>query len=568
MGNLPADVTGLVGRRCEVAGVKQLLSSSRLVTVTGVGGVGKTRVALRAAAELRRAFAAVRLVELASVRDPCQVAGRVAAAVGLDEPPSPEALSRFLADRPILIVLDNCEHLLPACAVFADALLRTTPDLRILATSRQSLGVYGERTLTVLPLSVPDPEHPPRSVEALHRFESVNLLAQRAAAVAPEFVINDHNLGPVTSLCHRLEGIPLAVELAAGWLRVIPAGGLAVRLDDRFRWLISRSPAAPARQQTMRATIDWSLQLLSTRERILLARASVFASRFDLEAAEAVCPGEPIGREEILDLLDGLVDKSLLLREEDTDLACYRMLDTIRQFCHGRHPIDHTLAARHRDWCLRLAEQAASGPEEHQWRIRLRNNRANLRDAMTFCLTETGEAAAGLRMVLALHRVHCLANLEPAATLLGAAESIARGAGMPLCGEFITYRDQCGAWLRQRLGDDRFNRLYESGTRLTMDKAIGNYVDLPASAQAPPEKAPAEDAPSDKASSTLTDRENQIADLITRGLSNRQIAADLVIAQRTVEGHVEHILTKLGFNSRSQIAAWVASRAPKAALIA
>jgi predicted ATPase/DNA-binding CsgD family transcriptional regulator len=559
-GNLPAEVTSLVGRRREVAEVKRLLCSSRLVTLTGVGGVGKTRVALRVAAELHRAFSAVRLVDLSRVRDPALVPQMVAAAVGFDGQASVEGLSLFLADRRVLLVLDNCEHLLDACAVLADALLPAAPELRILATSRQSLGVYGEHVLTVLPLSVPDPDRPPPSVEALYRFESASLFAQRAAAVVPEFVIDDRNLVSVVRICHRLEGIPLAIELAAGWLRAIPVGGLAVRLDDRFRWLTGGSRAAAPRQQTMRATVDWSLRLLSARQQTLLERVSVFAGRFDLEAAEAVCAGGPIGREEILDLLYRLVDKSLLLREEDSGLVYYRMLDTIRQFCRRQH-VDHAgLARRHRDWYLGLAERAASewtGSDGCRWRVRLRNERFNLRDALRFCLTDPGEAAAGLRVAVALHRVRWLADNDPehAATLLGAVESIARGAGIPLSGGYV---ERCGARLRQRLGDEEFDRSYARGTRLSTEEAIMCF-DPPAGEDAPPEREPSDEAPS-----TLTRRENQIAELITEGMSNRQIATALVIAQRTVEGHVEHILTKLGFNSRSQIAAWVARGTPNA----
>jgi len=271
-GNLPAELTSFVGRRREVAEVRRLLSMSRLVTLTGVGGVGKTRLALRAASEFRRAFDGIWLVDLAGLTDPSLVAQTVAATVGLRDQSARaplSVLSDFLAPKRALLVLDNCEHLLDACAVLADALLRAAPELRILATSRQSLRIDGEFTLAVTPLSTPERDRPPRSLKALEQYEAVNLFADRAAAIRPGFVLNDNNGMAVVRLCQQLDGIPLAIELAAVRLRALSVTEIEERLADRYRLLTGGSRVAVPRQQTLRALVDWSYGLLSAPEREL-----------------------------------------------------------------------------------------------------------------------------------------------------------------------------------------------------------------------------------------------------------------------------------------------------------
>ncbi|MEU4222799.1 LuxR C-terminal-related transcriptional regulator [Nonomuraea sp. NPDC026600] len=417
VGNLPAEVTSFVGRRHEMAAVKQLMSTSRLVTLTGVGGVGKTRLALRVAVERHRAFDAVWLVDLTELNDPSLISQTVAAVVGLRDQPacSPtDALGEFFGSQRALLVLDNCEHLIDSCAVLTDALLRAAPTLQILATSRQSLRISGESIVMILPLCVPDPDSP--MTEGYEPCEAVDLFAQRAAAVLPGFVIDEHSHDTVIRLCRRLDGLPLAIELAAVRLRAFSLGDIVRQLDDRFRWLTGGSRASLPRQRTLHALVDWSYQLLTPGERTLWERISLFPGHFDLDAVESVCAYGDIEPRDVVDLLDDLVDKSLLLREERDGRVRYRMLETLRQFCHdklGGPDERRTLSRRHRDWYGRLAERAAAdwfGPEQAAWFARLKLEHSNIRAALDFCLREPGEAESGLRMAIALQRPFWLAN--------------------------------------------------------------------------------------------------------------------------------------------------------------
>ncbi|NJP27939.1 LuxR family transcriptional regulator [Microbispora sp. SCL1-1] len=418
VGNLPADLTSFVGRRHELAEIRRLLSVSRLVTLTGVGGVGKTRLALRAAAEQRRAFDSVWLVDLSTVTDPALVAETVAATMGVRDETADcplDALERVLSSQRTLLVLDNCEHLRDACAVLADRLLRAAPELRILATSRQSLGITGEHRMKVSPLPVPEPDRP-LNRRSLELYDGISLLTERAAAVLPGFAVTEDNQAAVAELCRQLDGIPLAIELAAVRLRALSVNALVERLRDRYRLLTGGSSAAVPRQQTLHALVDWSFQLLPAAERTLWTRLSIFPSHFDLDAVEAVCAGDGIERDDVLDLLDALLDKSLLLREEHEGTVRYRMLDTLREFGRMRlgGPAERrALQRRHRDHYFLLARQAAAewfGPDQSSWLRRLNLEHANLRTAMDFCLQEPGEAETGLRMALCLNDPCWLAN--------------------------------------------------------------------------------------------------------------------------------------------------------------
>ncbi|GII53761.1 LuxR family transcriptional regulator [Planotetraspora thailandica] len=418
VGNLPADVTSFVGRRQELAEIRRLLSVSRLVTLTGVGGVGKTRLALRAASDQHRAFDAVWLVDLSVLDDPSLVAPAIAETVGLRDQTTESpmrALSAFLAARRTLLVLDNCEHVLDATAELADCLLRAAPELRILATSRRSLGITGERTMPVAPLPVPGPNGR-RTLKSLERYDAVTLFADRAAAVLPGFTLDEDNGEAVAALCRRLDGIPLAIELAAVRLRTLSVGGLVERLSDRYRWLTGGSRTAPPRQRTLQALIDWSFQLLPACERALWTRMAIFPGHFDLDAVEAVCSGGDVGRDDVLDLVDALVDASMVLREEHDGAVRYRVLETLREFALARlGGVDSEecgmLARRHRDWYGTLVRQAAGdwfGPRQVAWFFRLRLEEANLMAALESCLREPGEAETGLRLAFDLYRTHWL----------------------------------------------------------------------------------------------------------------------------------------------------------------
>ncbi|MGY5124225.1 ATP-binding protein [Streptomyces nigrescens] len=339
-GNLPTEVTSFVGRRWEVSEARRLLARTRLLTLTGAGGLGKTRLALRVAAEVRRSFPeGAWVVDLAPLTDGALLAQTVLTALGIDHDlarPMLPVLSDHLADKRLLLVLDNCEHLLDSCAELTRSLLAAAPHLQVLATSRQALGVDGEHLLTVRPLSAPDPNRPPAA--ALTQYEAVRLFIDRAAAVVPGFTVGDDQGAAVAGICHRLDGIPLAIELAAARLRVLSPQQILERLHDRFALLSRGSSAEPARQQTLRAAIDGSFELCTPSERRLWAYLSVFRGGFDLEAAEEVCTDDGLSQGEILDVVTGLVDKSILIREDHRDHVRLRMLETIRHY--GRSLLD------------------------------------------------------------------------------------------------------------------------------------------------------------------------------------------------------------------------------------
>ncbi|MEU9348107.1 LuxR C-terminal-related transcriptional regulator [Streptomyces sp. NPDC048278] len=401
-GNLPAAFTTFVGRRRDIVEIRRLLGSARLLTLTGMGGVGKTRLALAVAATCGKAFAdGCWLVDLAPVREPSAVAGAAATALGVPDlgaRPVLDDLARHLAGRRALIVLDNCEYLVDACAELADRLLSASAELRILATSRKTLGLTGEHVVTVPPLSVPD--------------EAVELLRDRATAVRPDFRITDANWAGVRRLCADLEGLPLAIELAASRLRTLTVDQAVDRLEeDRFKLLTGGSQAARPQQRTLRALIDWSYDLCRPAERLLWNRLSVFASGFGLDAAEGVCSGEGIDRDEVLDLLDRLVAQSVVLATEHEGQPRYRLLETIRRY--GRQRLaasgeEQRLLLRHRDFFLALAERLADGwygPGQEAALARLRAEQGNMRAALD-C---GGDPQATLALVAAL-RFHWCAD--------------------------------------------------------------------------------------------------------------------------------------------------------------
>ncbi|NUW41873.1 ATP-binding protein [Nonomuraea rhodomycinica] len=827
-GNLPAELTSFVGRRQELAEARRLLSTGRLLTLTGVGGVGKTRLALRLAAEVARGQPhGVWLADLAPLAAGELLTGTVAQAVGCHRHDL-EGLREHLRGRRMLLVLDNCEHLVPACAALVTELLAAGRGLRIVATSRQPLHVPGERLLEVPPLAVPaepgagpdglpgagpaaaaglvpaqpgavarsgpdrtagpDPGMPLQVVS-----EAVSLFADRVAAVLPGFTIDAANSVAVTRLCRRLDGIPLAIELAAVRMRALSVEQILDRIDDRFRLLTQGARVAMPRQRTLRALVDWSYDLCSPEERALWRGLSVFSGGWDPEAAVEVCRSAELHGDVVPDVLNALVDKSVVLRRENGWGVRYEMLETLRQYGEERLAEAGGRAAlrvRHRDWCRELAARAEAewfGANQMRWLGRLRNEQANVRAALEFCLSEPGQAWAALEIGAAMwsHRlswtspseghhwleralaadtassphgapatgaapgpqgepatgtapgtgrapavspargsarakalwvdawlvllrgdaaaarplleecralserlgdeaqlagaVHisgfaallagdfprafalleealarrralgcrghawvtlfqlamaavfmddprapdlceevletargeraewsvsyglwivaldrwrrgdaeaavammrdairvkvrchdhlglaqCLEGLAwilagqgrraRAAELLGAAHMVWRSIGTSLSGlgHLARFHDRCEEGLRRDLGDDRFAAGFLRGSELTLDAAAAYALEeSPA-----PDAGDAEQEPG--VAALLTRRERQIAELVARGLSNRQIAEELVIAQRTAENHVENILRKLGFTSRAQvIRAW------------
>jgi predicted ATPase/DNA-binding CsgD family transcriptional regulator len=389
--NLPLQRTSFVGREREVDEVKRLLVSTQLLTLTGAGGCGKTRLAVQVAREVAGDYAdGSWFVELAPLIDPAHVVHAVAAALGLREA-SDRALTRsvieFVRGKTLLLILDNCEHVVEAAAYLADALLRASAQLRILATSREPLGCVGETTWRVPSLS---------------QTESVRLFTARARAARPELNLLDVDAPVLAEICRRLDGIPLALELAAARVRAFSVDQIAARLDDRFRLLSGGPRTAMPRQQTLQAAVDWSYALLSEPERAVLRRLSVFAGGWSFEAAETVVAGHGVNTYAVLELLAQLVDKSLVVATEQYGSVRYRLLETIRQFAHSRLQEAHEATdsrERHLAYYLELAELAEPkmrGADALEWVDRLDAEHDNLRAALAWSLEHDGDAALRL----------------------------------------------------------------------------------------------------------------------------------------------------------------------------
>jgi non-specific serine/threonine protein kinase len=754
-GNLPADLTSFVGRRPERVEIRQLLAGTRLVTLTGFGGVGKTRLALRVGADVRRAFHhGVWFAELAELTNPALLSDTIAKVFGLHTQTAGsalESLTEHLATRNVLIVLDNCEHLIDACAELTDLLLRACPGVHVLATSREPLGIVGETVLPVAPLPFPPTQATGSGV--VTEYEAITLFKDRASAVTPDFRIDDDNRDDVTGICRRLEGIPLALELAAVRLRGLSTAQLLEQLDDRLQLLNAGSRVAPSRQRTLRGCIEWSYDLCTAPEQRLWASAAVFSGGFELDAAHAVCGGAGHRPAELLDTVLSLVDKSILISENIGGRMRYRMLEVIRQY--GEELLrsldaEQAIRLRHSEFFAGLSEQAAQdwlSPRQGAWMDRLRREHANFQQALTFSLARPAATAAGLRIAAVLHEhwialgavaegrhwcerllmgepvapelhagvvstaawmaimqgdLACADNLITTGSTMAGLDDVTRtwfdnlagllamydgsdldrsiavneralatvrGANdvrhevttlillqlahcyaghhtealrhhemcLRLCAEFgdswyssyslwnagivhwfdgdsqsaltalqrslrlkrdvrddfgVTIALEAMAWatpeprraatllgiaatrwgamgmqvskvpatarwhsaceerLRTQLGDDGLSRALAESAKL--DSTALDYA-LDDGAK-PPHTTPRQTAP------PLTRREHEVATLVSRGLSNREIAGNLVIAQRTAETHVEHILTKLGFTSRVQIAAWIAEQ--------
>jgi predicted ATPase len=423
--NLPHALTSFVGRTREIAEVAGRLvegpNRTRLLTIVGSGGCGKTRLALEVATRGRGSFAdGAWFVDLAPLADPTLVPHAVASALGVPEQPGRpivETLARHLRSRALLLVLDNCEHLLDACSSLVDSLLRACPDLRVLATSREPLDLLGEVAWRLPSLSLPEPDSQP-SVESLLEFDAIRLFVERARASQPGFDLDNANAALVARVCRRLDGIPLAIELAAARLRALSLEQISARLDDRFHLLTVGNRAALPRQQTLRAAVDWSYQLLAPAERVLFERLSVLAGSFDLEAAEAICAGGAIRNEDVLDHLATLVDKSLVnvevaMNRRPDALGLepggtrYRLLETLRQYgwerLAERGEVDDA-QRRHADYFTALAAQAESelrGPRQLAWFDRLEMEHDNARAALLWS-HRAGDAETEVRLAAAM----------------------------------------------------------------------------------------------------------------------------------------------------------------------
>ena len=407
--NLPQQGTSFIGRERELDEIKGWLGNARLVTLLGMGGLGKTRLSLQVAAELMAEYPdGVWFLDLAPIRDPVLVASEAAQVLGVREEPERaliDSLCAYVKARRVLLVLDNCEHLIEATSQLAHALLRAGPQVRMIASSREMLHVPGEQAYPILPLPVPRSGD---SLEALARLTAVRLFVERAQVHKPSFALNEREAPALAELVARLEGIPLAIELAAARVRSMTVGDINARLKDRYKLLTGGSRVLQQRQQTLRALVDWSYELLNQQEQSVLGRLAVFAGGFDLAAAEQVCGAEPLDGDDVLDLLGSLVEKSLVMLDESNAAARYRMLETIRDYASekleqcGDRP---AIAERHCLHYFAFAKQARDGlmgPEQADWVMRAETEIDNLRSAISLALSGGVDAFLAVKFSVAL----------------------------------------------------------------------------------------------------------------------------------------------------------------------
>ena len=407
--NLPQQLTSFLGRERELQELAKLLPVSRLLTLLGMGGLGKTRLSLQIAAEALDGFPdGVWFIDLAPIKDPSLVPSAVAQELGVQEEPGralTQTLSAHLKTRKLLLILDNCEHLVHSCATLANAVLQAAPEVRIIATSREALRIRGEQTYAVLPLPVPD--RGARAVD-LAKSDSVQLFMDRARLHKPGFELTDKDAPVVAELCGRLEGIPLALELAAARMRALSLAEINARLRDRFKLLTGGGRLLMERQQTLRALVTWSYDLLQPNEQVLLDRLGVFAGGFDHDACAAVCGSDPLEGDDVLDLLMSLADKSLVMAEDLDDGTRYRTLETIRDYAReklgARGELEET-AARHCNHFLTLAKaanQGLKGADQGGWIQRLEAELDNLRAALALALDRGVDPIIAVKFQVAL----------------------------------------------------------------------------------------------------------------------------------------------------------------------
>jgi predicted ATPase len=410
--NFPIQLATFVGRDQELAEVVKLVRGSRLVTLTGMGGTGKTRLALQAGAAMADEFAdGVWLVDLAPVSEPQLVVQQVASVFGVNEQPNRslvDGMAEHFRSSQLLVVLDNCEHVVDSACQMAASLLQGTSALRVLATSREPLRLPGEAKYAVPPLGVPDAEHR-LDATSVSRFDAVRLFISRGESVRPGFRLTSEATIAVVEICRRLDGIPLAIELAAARLASFSPQQIEAHLDHRFRLLTGGSRAGLARQQTLQATIDWSYALLGDRERSLFQRLSVFQSAFSLEAAQQIASGEMLDELDVIEVLPRIIDKSLIAVDPSHAEVRYRLLETLRLYASdrwqptGEKPV---VEARHAMYFLELAEEGTANlriSKHEEWMDPLKAEHDNLRQALRWSL-DNAEIETGMRLARALYR--------------------------------------------------------------------------------------------------------------------------------------------------------------------
>ncbi|HEX5039541.1 MAG TPA: tetratricopeptide repeat protein [Candidatus Limnocylindria bacterium] len=456
--NLPRQLSSFVGRDQEIETAEVRLADSTMLTLTGPGGVGKTRLALEIAAHLVSSFPdGVWLIELASLAEGQLVDDAIASALRVKQRAGadiPTSLIESMEERRLLLILDNCEHLIEPVVDITHRIMRRCPQIQVLATSREALGIPGESLMAVPSMSLPSTDAR-GAADTLKESDAVRLFVDRARAVLPTFELTDAVTDAVVQICRRLDGIPLAVELAASRIRSLPPAQIAARLDDRFRLLTGGSRTALPRHRTLRATMDWSFELLTEPEQVLFPRLAVFAGSFSIEAAEAVCTDDVVVREDVVDLLAHLVDRSLLVADEGGVEARYRMLETIRDYAQerladsGEAPATY---ARHLAWFVDLVDRARpaffSGPIQADWVTRLAADQDNLRAAMRWAHEDPNGADAELGLASGLWRYWEVRGdlaegsewLEQALSRLGGEVSVRRASALTGAGVLAAHR--------------------------------------------------------------------------------------------------------------------------------
>lgn len=482
--NLPYQATSFIGRARELAEVRGLLGASRLLTLLGMGGLGKTRLSLQAAAEQIHDFPdGVWFLDLAPISDPALIVSETAQALGVREEPDRsmlQTLCAHLKNQRALLILDNCEHLVKASAQMASAILKAAPRVRILASSREPLRAPGEQCYPVLPLPVPARGD---GIEDLARSTAVRLFVDRAQLHKPSFALNEREAPAVAELVARLEGIPLAIELAAARIRALSVADINARLKDRYKLLTGGSRVLQERQQTLRALVDWSYELLEPHEQVLLGRLGVFVGGFDLAAAEAVCSGEPLASEDILDLLASLIEKSLVSLEERDDGARYLMLETIREYAREKLAANDdadAAAARHGEHFLAMAKAAnkgLQGPQQADWLWKVEAELDNIRSAIALSLAGGVDPFIAVKFAVAMQGFWILRGYSTEGRkVIQAALALPGVQASPVAQGWALY---VGAALAESQSDHgEARKMLE--TCLALRRAQGNEVDIAA----------------------------------------------------------------------------------------
>ena len=482
--NLPHQGTSFIGRESELAEVKSLLAASRLLTLVGMGGLGKTRLSLQIAAEQIHDFPdGVWFLDLAPIADPALVVGEAAQVLGVREEPDRPLLQTVcghLRNRRALLILDNCEHVIETSAQLATAILKAAPKVRIVASSREALRAPGEQCVPVLPLPVPQSGD---GLAELSRSTAVRLFVDRAQQHKPTFALTEREAPAVAELVARLEGIPLALEHAAARVRALSVADINARLHDRYKLLTGGSRVLRKRQQTLRALVDWSYELLTADEQIALDRLGVFVGGFDLAAAEAVCGADPLGAGDVLDLLQSLIEKSLVMLEERDDGARYLMLDTIREYAReklAQRDDAAAVAARHCDHYFAIAKAARvglRGPQQAEWLWRLEVEVDNVRSAIALSLAGGVDQLIAVKFAVALQSFWILRGYSSEGRkLVEAALALPSIQASPLAQAFALY---VGAALAESQSDHaEARRMLE--TCLALRRTLTNEIDIAA----------------------------------------------------------------------------------------